>query len=83
MRRDVLAKGSATDHAVFASVARIHNQINGTLFDRPQDIKGWKQLLDLDNPPRPAAADRDLWRGPLAGGHRVAGCWLDAFALQR
>ncbi|WP_244662062.1 UPF0149 family protein [Mesorhizobium huakuii] len=35
--RDVLAKGSATDHAVFASVARIHNRINETLFDRPQD----------------------------------------------
>ncbi|QKD19598.1 UPF0149 family protein [Mesorhizobium sp. NZP2077] len=26
-----------TDHAVFASVARIHNRINETLFDRPQD----------------------------------------------
>ncbi|ESX98398.1 hypothetical protein X753_31195 [Mesorhizobium sp. LNJC399B00] len=37
LRRDVLAKGSATDHAVFASVARIHNRINETLFDRPQD----------------------------------------------
>lgn len=35
--RDVLAKGSATDHAVFSSVARIHNRINETLFDRPQD----------------------------------------------
>ncbi|MER8454160.1 UPF0149 family protein [Mesorhizobium sp. M1428] len=35
--RDVLAKGSATDHAVFASVARIHNRINETLFDSPQD----------------------------------------------
>ncbi|TIQ26188.1 MAG: UPF0149 family protein [Mesorhizobium sp.] len=35
--RDVLTKGSATDHAVFASVARIHNRINETLFDRPQD----------------------------------------------
>ncbi|MER9714628.1 UPF0149 family protein, partial [Mesorhizobium sp. M0174] len=35
--RDVLAKGSATDRAVFASVARIHNRINETLFDRPQD----------------------------------------------
>ncbi|MFD2054981.1 UPF0149 family protein [Mesorhizobium calcicola] len=35
--RDVLAKGSATDHAVFASLARIHNRINETLFDRPQD----------------------------------------------
>lgn len=35
--RDVPAKGSATDHAVFASVARIHNRINETLFDRPQD----------------------------------------------
>ncbi|WP_287100161.1 UPF0149 family protein [Mesorhizobium sp.] len=35
--RDVLAKGSATDHAVFASVARIHNRINETLFERPQD----------------------------------------------
>jgi hypothetical protein len=34
---DVLAKGSAADHAVFASVARIHNRINETLFDRPQD----------------------------------------------
>ncbi|MER9332178.1 UPF0149 family protein [Mesorhizobium sp. M0488] len=37
LRRDVLAKGSATDHAVFASVARIHNRINETLFDRPRD----------------------------------------------
>ncbi|RWA98521.1 MAG: YecA family protein [Mesorhizobium sp.] len=35
--RDVLAKGPATDHVVFASVARIHNRINETLFDRPQD----------------------------------------------
>ncbi|WP_292576573.1 UPF0149 family protein, partial [Mesorhizobium sp.] len=35
--RDILAKGSATDHAVFASLARIHNRINETLFDRPQD----------------------------------------------
>ncbi|WP_292271757.1 UPF0149 family protein [Mesorhizobium sp.] len=33
--RDVLAKGSATDHAVFASLAR--TRINETLFDRPQD----------------------------------------------
>ncbi|MER9452086.1 UPF0149 family protein, partial [Mesorhizobium sp. M0254] len=31
--RDVLAKGSATDHAVFASVARIHNRINEMLLD--------------------------------------------------
>ncbi|WP_245303377.1 UPF0149 family protein [Mesorhizobium loti] len=37
LRRDVVAKGSAADHAVFASVARIHNRINETLFDRPQD----------------------------------------------
>ncbi|WP_287261434.1 YecA family protein [Mesorhizobium sp.] len=35
--RDVLAKGSATDHAAFASVAKIHNRINETLFDMPQD----------------------------------------------
>ncbi|MEI9425428.1 UPF0149 family protein [Mesorhizobium sp. Cs1299R1N1] len=33
----VMAKGSATDHAVFASLARIHNRINETLFDKPQD----------------------------------------------
>nr|WP_245433230.1 UPF0149 family protein [Mesorhizobium sp. WSM3866] len=37
LSRDVLGKGSATDHAVFASLARIHNRINETLFDRPQD----------------------------------------------
>lgn len=30
--RDVLAEGSASDQAVFASLARIHNR-----FDRPQD----------------------------------------------
>ncbi|MER8460171.1 YecA family protein [Mesorhizobium sp. M1300] len=32
-----LGQRSATDHAVFASVARIHNRIKETLFDRPQD----------------------------------------------
>ncbi len=34
---DVLANGTDTEHAVFASVARLHNQVNETLFDRPEE----------------------------------------------
>lgn len=34
---DVLANGSDIEHAVFASVARVHNHVNETLFNRPQD----------------------------------------------
>ena len=34
---DVLANGSDTDQAAFASVARVHNHINETLFNTPED----------------------------------------------
>ncbi|MER8589604.1 UPF0149 family protein [Mesorhizobium sp. M1338] len=47
--RDVLAKRSATDHAVFASVARIHNRIN----ERSSTDRG---NMRPASPPSPAAA---------------------------
>lgn len=53
--RDVLVKGSATNHAVFASVATIHKRINETLFDRPQDYASrfaTKPSGDIDPRPR-------------------------------
>ena len=34
---DVLANGSQTDHAAFAAVACVHNHINDTLFNTPQN----------------------------------------------
>jgi yecA family protein len=34
---DVLANGTALEHAVFASVARVHNRINETFFNRPEE----------------------------------------------
>jgi uncharacterized protein len=34
---DVLAYGSETDHAVFARVARVHNRINETFFNTPDE----------------------------------------------
>lgn len=51
--RDILAKGSATDHAVFASVARIHNRIRETLFDRPQDTPRFATKPSGGIDPRP------------------------------
>lgn len=34
---DVLANGTELEHAVFASVARVHNRINETFFNRPEE----------------------------------------------
>lgn len=51
---DVLVGGTDLEHAVFASVARVHNRINETFFDRPQEYAPrFAQKPDGGIDPRP------------------------------
>lgn len=50
---DVLANGTELEHAVFASVAKVHNRINETFFNRPENVPSVHRKSRRRMDPRP------------------------------